>query len=187
MSLSRAAALRAAAGLAFTFAALCATAEAAAPRSPSELVQIQQLVQGGAHASALTRLDAWLAQHPRDAQARFLKGVALAGANRNDEALAVYRSLADDHPELPEPHNNLAALYAARGDLEAARHALEAALRAQPAYAVAHENLGDLYARLAARSWARAVELDRTAASAQAKLKMVDGLVPLAATPAHSR
>ena len=55
-----------------------------------------------------------------------------------------------DYPELPEPHNNLAVLYAQKGDYELARDELEAAIGAAPDYAIAYENLGDIYARLAA-------------------------------------
>jgi tetratricopeptide (TPR) repeat protein len=52
-----------------------------------------------------------------------------------------------------EPYNNLAVLRAAQGQLDEARVALEAALRADPAHREARENLGDLYVRLAVRLW----------------------------------
>jgi len=47
-------------------------------------------------------------------------------------------------PELPEPYNNLAVLYAARGDHDGARDALLRAISTHPSYATAHENLGDI-------------------------------------------
>ena len=68
--------------------------------------------------------------------------------------------MTEEFPELPEPYNNLAALYAARGDFEKARAALDGALRANPGFAVAHENLGDVYAQLARLSYQRALKLD---------------------------
>ena len=39
-----------------------------------------------------------------------------------------FEQLTEDFPELPEPYNNLAVLYAADGQLDRARAALELAL-----------------------------------------------------------
>lgn len=153
----------------------------------AELQQVQQLVQRGAYAEAQVRIDAYLAQHPRDTRGRFLRGVALSGQDRADEAMSIYLALTQESPELPEPHNNLAALYAARGRYDEALYALQSALRAQPGFATAHENLGDLYAHFAVQSWARAAQLDRTRTTAQAKLKAVSELVPSAANPVNPR
>ena len=47
-------------------------------------------------------------------------------------------------------------LHAAAGDYAKARAELEESLRLNPNYATAHENLGDVYAMLAAESYARA-------------------------------
>ena len=185
MASPRDAALRAAVGLTFAVVTACATAQTTpAPRPQPELQQIQELLQRGAYPEAQQRAENWLQKNPGDTRARFLQGVALAAQNRIDEAIVVYRGLTDDHPELPEPHNNLATLYAARGQLDAAKVALEAALRAQPNFATAHENLGDLYARYAAESWARAADLERNRTSALTKLKAVNTLVPPAAPSA---
>ena len=59
-----------------------------------------------------------------------------------------------DYPELAEPHNNLAAIYAAAGEYGKARAELEEAIRLNPRYAPAHENLGDVHALLAGQSYA---------------------------------
>jgi len=67
----------------------------------------------------------------------------------------VFQAILGDYPELPEPHNNLAVLYAQKGEYELARGELEAAISAAPDYAVAYENLGDVYARLAALNYER--------------------------------
>ena len=48
---------------------------------------------------------------------------------------------------------------AAQGNLEGARDALEAAIRSVPDYAVAYQNLGDLYLQLAAQRWRHAQKL----------------------------
>ncbi|SSZ76691.1 Predicted O-linked N-acetylglucosamine transferase, SPINDLY family [Bordetella pertussis] len=58
-------------------------------------------------------------------------------------------------PELPEPWNNLAALYASRGELERAQDSLQMALRANPDYAAARANLGDIQLMMALRTYPR--------------------------------
>jgi Flp pilus assembly protein TadD len=109
---------------------------------------------------ALAQLDARVRSHPRDAQARFKRANVLTQLGRDDDALAAYTALTQTYPELPEPYNNLAALYAKHGKLDEARVALETAQRASPGYALTQSNLGDLYLRLASASFKRASVLD---------------------------
>jgi tetratricopeptide (TPR) repeat protein len=103
-----------------------------------------RLYKEGKRSEALDRLESYLAQHPKDARARFLKGVVLTEQNKNQDAIKVFTELTQDYPELPEPYNNLAVLYAGQGDYDKARKSLEMAIRTHPSYAVAHENLGDI-------------------------------------------
>ena len=91
-----------------------------------------------------------LAQRPREPQARFLKGVAQTEQGQDTAAIATFQSLVEDYPELPEPYNNLAVLYAQKGEYESARVALENAVKTAPDWGIAHENLGDVYIRLGA-------------------------------------
>ena len=104
---------------------------------------------------------------------RFLKGVIFGEQKKTEEAIRIYTALTHDHPDLPEPYNNLAVLHAALGQYEPARLALETAIRVKPDYAVAHENLGDIYARMAAQAYEKASRLDRRNASAPVKLRQV--------------
>jgi Flp pilus assembly protein TadD len=106
--------------------------------------------------SALAQLDARLKTNPRDVQAKFKRATVLARLNRDDEAITAFTELTQAYPELPEPYNNLAALYAKKGRYDEARVALETATKANPSYALAYENLGDLYLRLASESYKRA-------------------------------
>jgi Flp pilus assembly protein TadD len=135
------------------------------------------LLKKGQAAEALARVDAHLKTDPKDARWRFLRGVILTEQKKDDEAIAVFQALNEDMPELPEPYNNLGVLYAAKGRYEDARRVLETAVLTHPGYALAHENLGDLYARMAAHSYQRAAKLDPKAASAREKLKLVDQLL----------
>ena len=123
--------------------------------------------------AAIAKLDQLIAERPREPQARFLKGIALTDQKKTDAALAVYRGLVADFPEMPEPHNNLAVLYAQKGELGLARDELMLAIETAPDYAVARENLGDVYAQLAAEQYERATSLDKRNKSAPAKLKLV--------------
>src|SRR5471032_276991 len=109
--------------------------------------------------SALAQLDALLKTNPRDVQAKFKRATILARLDRDDEAITAFTELTQMYPELPEPYNNLAALYAKKGQYEDARVALETATKANPNYALAYENLGDLYLRLASESYKRAQAL----------------------------
>ncbi|MCL4747411.1 MAG: tetratricopeptide repeat protein [Burkholderiaceae bacterium] len=148
------------------------------PRAVSTaLEQANRLVGEDKHDDALRTLDTALAAQPRDPQLRFLYGVILADRHRTADATGVFEQLAADFPELPEPHNNLAVMHAAAGDLDKARASLENAVRALPGYALAHENLGDLYLRLAARSYQRATDLDAQAPSPRHKLAMARELI----------
>ncbi|WP_077561604.1 tetratricopeptide repeat protein [Polaromonas sp. C04] len=139
-----------------------------------DYADVNQLARSGKQTEALAKADAYLATNPRDPQMRFIKGVILTDAGKTDDAIATFTKLTQDYPELPEPYNNLAVLYAAQSQFDKARAALEMAVRTNPSYAIAYENLGDVYARLAAQSYARAVQLDAsTSASVTPKLTLI--------------
>ena len=111
-------------------------------------------------ADSIKAVDALLAKMPNDPQLRFRKAVLLADQKRSAEAIAIFRKLADDFPLLPEPQNNLAVLYAERGEPDKARAALEAAMRSRPTYETIYRNLGTVNARLAGAAYARALNID---------------------------
>ncbi|MBS0445623.1 MAG: tetratricopeptide repeat protein [Proteobacteria bacterium] len=142
-----------------------------------DLADVQRLQAAGQADAALQKADAYLATHPKDASMRFLKGVVLADAKREGDAIDVFRQLTEDYPELPEPYNNLATLYAARGDYDAARAQLDQALRANPNFGMAYENLGDVYVMLARRAYARAGTLEPNNAAVPAKLTLLRELL----------
>ena len=150
---------------------------AAFPALADEQGEINRLAAAGQTAEALTRLDRLLADKPRDPRLRFQKGVILSETQHASEAQEIFAQLAADYPEIPEPHNNLAVLYAAAGEYDKARAALDAALRANPNYAVAHQNMGDIHAQLARQSYQRALQLDPSNAAVPPKLALLRELV----------
>ncbi|OIQ84465.1 beta-barrel assembly-enhancing protease [mine drainage metagenome] len=139
-----------------------------------ELGQVRALASGGHIAQAQSKLDGLIAAHPHDPQYRFLRGVLLSEQNKTAEAIQTFTQITEQFPELPEPYNNLAVLYAQQGNYDKARAALEMAIRTNPSYATAFENLGDVYAKLASQSYQKALQLDGGGANGtQAKLALI--------------
>ncbi len=150
---------------------------AAAAVHADELQDINRMMRQGQLPQSLERVDKYLAGKPRDAQGRFLKGLILTEMNRPSEAIQVFLKLSEDYPELPEPYNNLAVLYASQGQYDKARAALERSIRTHPSYATAHENLGDIYAKLASQAYDKALQLDSSNTGAKTKLAMIGELI----------
>jgi tetratricopeptide (TPR) repeat protein len=157
--------------------ALCAALMLPAVFAADNLAAIQSLMRQGQYPQALASVDAYLANRPQDAQGRFTKGLILTELKRPNDAIAVFTKLSEDYPELPEPYNNLAVLYAQQGQYDRARNALEMAIRTHPSYAVAYENLGDVYAKLASQAYDKALRLDTSNTAAQSKLALIRELV----------
>jgi ketosteroid isomerase-like protein len=163
---------------------------ASTPVLANEVQEINQQFRQGDLPGALDRANRYLAKNPKDAQARFLKGLILADQGKTNDAITVFTGLTEDYPELPEPYNNLAVLYASQSKYEAAKNALEMAIRTHPSYATAHENLGDIYAKMASLAYDKALALDSKNATAQTKLALIQDMIggqprkPAAAKPA---
>ena len=145
---------------------------------------IERQFRSGAVAAAFARIERAIAAQPNDPALRFLHGVMLSESGREAEAVVMFERLTQDFPELPEPFNNLAVLYAAQGRLDRSREMLEAALRNDPAYATALQNLGDVFARLSLRAYEAAARPPRGDDALQRKLRLVRELV---GSPALSR
>jgi tetratricopeptide (TPR) repeat protein len=156
---------------------LLAPALCALPARADELQDIDRLVKQGQHAQALEQVNQYLAQRPGDAKGRFIKGVILAEQNKVPEAVEVFTALSRDYPELPEPYNNLAVLYASQGQYEKARQQLEMSIRTHPSYATAYENLGDVYTKLASQAYDKALQFDSSNSAAKNKLSLIHELI----------
>jgi Flp pilus assembly protein TadD len=137
-----------------------------------EARDIEKLFRGGETQLAMQRADKAIADKPRDASMRFLRAVMLTELQRTNEAIDALNRLIEDFPDLPEPYNNLAVLQAGQGRIDSARELLETALRHDPSYTVAHENLGDVFVRLALRAFERATSGGRTDEGLQRKLRL---------------
>jgi tetratricopeptide (TPR) repeat protein len=149
---------------------------ASAFAQPAELQEANRLLKAGQTQQALDRANAYLNTKPKDAVARFIRGIAQSELGKTNDAILTFQSLTEDFPELPEPYNNLAVLYSSKGQFEKARVALELAIQTHPSYATAHENLGDIYAKLASQAYDKALQLDRANNAAATKLNLVRDL-----------
>lgn len=148
-----------------------------------ELQDINGLLKQGQQAKALERVNQYLAQKPGDPNARFTKGLILAEQNKTAEAIEVFAALSRDYPALPEPYNNLAVLYASRGEYEKARQQLEKSIRTHPSYATAYENLGDVYTKLASQAYDKALQFDSSNSAAKNKLSLIRDLISSGRVP----
>jgi len=152
------------------------------PARADELQDINNLYKQGQSDKALERLEIYLTSRPKDAhgskiaQGRFLKGLILTEKGKNAEAIRIFAQLTEEYPELPEPYNNLAVLYASQGQYDKSRQALEMAISTHPSYATAHENLGDIYAQMASQAYNKALQLDKGNVAAQTKLALIKEL-----------
>jgi tetratricopeptide (TPR) repeat protein len=158
--------------------ALCLPLFAAIPAAAQsdELQEASNLLRQGQLDRALDRVDGYLKNRPKDARGRFLKALILAEQNKPNDAIKLFTELTQEFPELPEPYNNLAVLYASQGQYDKARTALEMAIRTHPSYATAHENLGDIYAKMASQAYGKALTLDKANTTAQTKLNLIKDL-----------
>lgn len=155
------------------FALLSIFSFSASAAPAPEVQEISNLMKQGQLAAALEQANAYIAKHPQDAQTRFMKGLILTEQNNKTEAIKTFSALTRDFPGLPEPYNNLAVLYAAQGKYDEAKTALQMAIRTNPSYATAQENLGDIYAKMATAAYDKALQLDTRNTSAQTKLMLI--------------
>ena len=162
----------------FTFSAALGSAVLASmlvanPAWADDYSDVNRLLRAGQTAEAGALADKYLSTKPKDAQMRFLKGVILTEQGKPNDAISAFTRLTEEFPELPEPYNNLAVLYAGQSQFDKARAALEMAIRTNPSYATAHENLGDVYAKLASQAYSKALQLDNSNAGVQPKLALI--------------
>ena len=162
--------------LAVSVAVSAALSAPLAMAQTEDYAEVNRLLRAGQMTEALSKVDQFLAAKPRDPQMRFLKGVIQTESGKPTDAIATFSKLTEDYPELPEPYNNLAVLYAGQSQFDKARAALEMAIRTNPSYATAHENLGDVYAKLASQAYSKALQLDAGNAAVAPKLSLIRNL-----------
>lgn len=153
----------------------------------SDIQDANNLFQQGKMDQALVKVEAALAAHPKDLQARYLKALIFSKQGRSSDAVTLFVALVNDYPNVAELYNNLGVLYASQGQYEKAKTQLEAALRIKPDYTVAQDNLGDLHVKMASQSYAQAAKSPNANPNDKAKRDEVIALAnnkPAPAKPA---
>jgi tetratricopeptide (TPR) repeat protein len=117
---------------------------------------VSRLIGAAEWSKAQTQAQEHLKTRPTDPQMRLLLSRIQDGQGRTAEAMETLQSLTQSFPELPEPHNNLAALLARQNRYAEALVQLQDAVRARPDYGTALENLGDVYIALAIQAYQNA-------------------------------
>ena len=147
-------------GLAKLLEALAPSVDTSIPLTPTDIAnRIDGLIRAGRFKEALQVVEARQAVEAMrhtpgtDVQLMFLQARVMGELGRTHEAEAIYLQMTSRFPELPEPWNNLAALYVKRNELDQARRALEMAIMINPKYSVAQANLGDVQLNLALRAY----------------------------------
>ena len=144
-----------------------------------EFSDVVQLSREGKFAEALAKAEVYLSSRPKDAQMRLLKGLVQRDAGKPADAISTFMRMNEDFPELPEPYNNLGVIYADQNQLDKARTAFEMALRTNPSYSTAHENLADVYGRLSSAAYNKALQIDLSNAAVAPKLALVRQIITL--------
>jgi len=107
--------------------------------------------------SIITLLKEKVKANPEGYQVWFQLGVTQAKQRQYNDAIKSFNRVITLQPKLAEPHNNLAVIYNELGDLRAAVKELETSLDLNPGYGTAHENIADLYVKLAAQAYKKAL------------------------------
>lgn len=92
-----------------------------------------------------------------DARNQFQQAVSLSKQGDWKQAAELFRQVASEQPNWPEPKNNLAIALLKLGQLEQARETLEQAVTSQPSFKVAQGNRQKLYDHLAAKAYEKAL------------------------------
>ncbi|HEX4911993.1 MAG TPA: tetratricopeptide repeat protein [Permianibacter sp.] len=154
----------------------CLLAGLAVVAAEEDYQRALKLVQQGQIKAAQAPLESYLKSAPQELRGRFLQGVILIQLGKLTEATRLYQDLIEEFPQHPEPFNNLAVLYGMQGQYDKARAVLEMALHTHPSYAVAYENLGDVYSRMASQAYEKALQLDNKKPAKEPNLKLLNEL-----------
>ncbi|MDA9210857.1 tetratricopeptide repeat protein [Methylophilaceae bacterium] len=142
----------------------------------SNLEQIKILLKNGKYSRAEILVNKSIEDNLNNPELLFYKGIIETNIGKNNQAIDTFRNLTEKFPELPEPFNNLAVLYAEKGQFILAKEILEQAIKTNPSYLTAHINLGDIFTKMASEAYNNALEIDESNNIAITKLSMITQL-----------
>lgn len=118
--------------------------------------EVNDKITAGQLPEAQALISRHLEKQPTDPQMRLMQSQIQRAQGEHEKAQATLEALTQEFPELPEPYNNLAVIYAGQQRFDNALTALNQAVRARPDYGLALENLGDVHVALARQSYRQA-------------------------------
>jgi Flp pilus assembly protein TadD len=137
---------------------------------------IAQLTKEKKWDEALKAIAVETKKNPRNVQLLFIQSRIYIERGQLENARLALMAFIDKYPDIPEPYNNLAVLYASAGKLDVARENLELCLKLSPKYAIALQNLGDIYTLTAASYYEKAYQQDRRMKDAEKKRKLAQSI-----------
>ena len=143
---------------------LCAIVLAPA-RADTEVSAVADLLNAGEYLAALTLLEDLKPLRPCDPDLLFLEARVYETAGETDRAITLYEVLIDLFPDVPEPYNNLAALYATHGKFQKAEALLLRGLATHATYRLLQKNLSSVYVARAAQAYRKALSIETPAGS----------------------
>ena len=163
-----------------SFALSCALMALSAGARADLYSDVNRLIQSGQWDKAQQQVDLRLKTAPTDPQMRLLLSRIQDAQGQTQAAMDTLQALTQSFPELAEPHNNLAVLLARENRHADALTSLQAAIQARPDYAIALENMGDVYAALASNAYAKALQITPQQRRIQNKQLTIDQMLKTA-------
>jgi len=142
----------------------------------SNTEKIKLLLKQGKYENAESIIKETIEYNLNNPEILFYRGIIQTNLGKTNQAIDTFRDLTERFPELPEPFNNLAVLYAEKGQFRLAKEILEQAIKTNPSYLTAHINLGDIFTKMASEAYNKALEIDKSNNIAITKLSMITQL-----------
>ena len=142
----------------------------------TDINEIKLLLKNGKYKIAENIINGAIEENFNNPEILFYKGIIETNLGKTNQAIDTFRGLTERFPELPEPFNNLAVLYAEKGQFRLAKEILEQAIKTNPSYLTAHINLGDIFTKMASEAYNKALEIDKSNNIAITKLSMITQL-----------
>ena len=142
----------------------------------SIIEEIKVLLKNGSYDDAETLTNQSIENNLNNPELLFYRGIIETNQGKKNQAIDTFRDLTERFPQLPEPFNNLAVLYAEKGQFRLAKEILEQAIKTNPSYLTAHINLGDIFTKMASEAYNKALEIDKSNNIAITKLSMITQL-----------
>ncbi|MEH6578126.1 MAG: tetratricopeptide repeat protein [Amphritea sp.] len=138
------------------------------------LLKARTLQDKGDHPQAFDLINSYLTDNPKDLNGWLTYGIALMDQNKLQAAEDIFNKLIELYPDAPEPYNNLAAIYARRGDNNKAIDLLLQGFNTHPSYAQLRLNLKTVYASLANQVYNRALDSNEKNTLVRSNLTILD-------------